>query len=611
MMQAETLIHGSRSRKRSRNPSQQFLRYRNDSIEESVRNLLERDDLNDDIIRQFCAGAPITTDPHILTRLYRKRRQEIYELLKQLETGGARIDEYGRLVKSDNTAPPQRPIPPVPLEQPHAIPDPVDENQQINIALAEEQAAVAVIARAVQRYREDGVNVESLRLVQVRPPLDPRPHNNVPVAQARRPQGLPQRHNAVPPQHQPAPNRLTLRRIFIAAATVVTAFVCTLLQTLPLWHTHRTMDMQSDEEFLSVFANRRDFLMHYKDCPGLHRATTSTRFSWQGSEDQQTGKPYRATIFDFLHRLLTISLDIIDMLTKGLLYNFIKSSGCDEGVLHIPAQSETQIILGNSLNVTWFLPCRPPSGLHILAAPKTTCAAEQICFRGIHDGLISDRQIQDTIRLGSQLIEEGNDHFDIHFDITILQKRLASVIKTLKTLIRDQYIQGAEMEPVAFRVSAVGSIHGDGVSFHSNRASSNYLTRLLNHSNYIRWMERAERRNELAETTSLPWPFNSLARPVRDTCNLLADLEADPRFLIQSTIFLSEGGGIDFQGGTALFVDYDEYRKHTQKIRRGIAVEGSRGRILISSGGLENLRCRLPTRSGVRATIQIWWHHPG
>jgi hypothetical protein len=225
--------------------------------------------------------------------------------------------------------------------------------------------------------------------------------------------------------------------------------------------------------------------------------------------------------------------------------------------------------------------------------------------------LISDRQIQDTIRLGTELIVGGGDHFDIHYDVAILQKRLASVIKTLKTLIHDQYIHHAEMEPVAFRVSAVGSIHGDGVSFHSNRAASNYLTRLLNSTNYIRWMERAEMRNELAETTSLPWPFNNLARPVRDTCNLLADLEADPSFSVQSTIFLSEGGGIDFQGGTALLVDYDEYRKSTRKIRRGIAVEGSRGRILISTGGLENLRCRLPTRSGVRATIQIWWHHVG
>jgi hypothetical protein len=88
----------------------------------------------------------------------------------------------------------------------------------------------------------------------------------------------------------------------------------------------------------------------------------------------------------------------------------------------------------------------------------------------------------------------------------------------------------------------------------------------------------------------------------------MADTEADPRFAIHTSIFLSEGAGKDFAGGVSLYVD--DHRSNSnprQKIQRGVSIDGHRGRIVVSTGGLENRRCRLPTRAGIRAVLQIWW----
>ena len=42
-------------------------------------------------------------------------------------------------------------------------------------------------------------------------------------------------------------------------------------------------------------------------------------------------------------------------------------------------------------------------------------------------------------------------------------------------------------------------------------------------------------------------------RPVRDACHLMADLEADPRFSIHTSVFLSNGAGGDYRGGVSLY----------------------------------------------------------
>ena len=92
----------------------------------------------------------------------------------------------------------------------------------------------------------------------------------------------------------------------------------------------------------------------------------------------------------------------------------------------------------------------------------------------------------------------------------------------------------------------------------------------------------------------------------------MADLEADPDFVVHTSVFLSDAAGIQYAGGTALYVDdHPSNAIPRNKIQRGVSIDGSRGRIVVSSGGAENRRCRLPTRAGIRAVLQIWWNCTG
>ena len=87
-------------------------------------------------------------------------------------------------------------------------------------------------------------------------------------------------------------------------------------------------------------------------------------------------------------------------------------------------------------------------------------------------------------------------------------------------------------------------------------------------------------------------------------------MEADPNFSIYTSVFLTTGAGFDFRGGTTLYVDDDDTTlgsKRRSKIKRGLVIDGSEGRVIVSTGGLENKRCRLPIREGVRTELQIWW----
>ena len=119
-------------------------------------------------------------------------------------------------------------------------------------------------------------------------------------------------------------------------------------------------------------------------------------------------------------------------------------------------------------------------------------------------------------------------------------------------------------------------------------------------------MEETKAQNSEAAYTIGPFG----PRVIRDTCNLMGDLEADPRFHVHTLVFLSHGAGWDYQGGVALYADSHRSNANPRKkIRRGITVDGSRGRIVVSTGGLENRRCRMPTRAGIRAALQIWWSY--
>ena len=44
-----------------------------------------------------------------------------------------------------------------------------------------------------------------------------------------------------------------------------------------------------------------------------------------------------------------------------------------------------------------------------------------------------------------------------------------------------------------------------------------------------------------------------------------------------------------------------------QTVKRGLLVDSSRGGVIISTGGEDNPRCRLPMREGVRVDLHVWW----
>jgi hypothetical protein len=90
----------------------------------------------------------------------------------------------------------------------------------------------------------------------------------------------------------------------------------------------------------------------------------------------------------------------------------------------------------------------------------------------------------------------------------------------------------------------------------------------------------------------------------------MADMEANSSFAIHTSIFLSNGAGADYQGGVFLYATMMKYKILENAFRRGLAIDGTRGRIVVSSGGRENRRCRLPTRAGIRSVLQIWWNVP-
>ena len=89
-----------------------------------------------------------------------------------------------------------------------------------------------------------------------------------------------------------------------------------------------------------------------------------------------------------------------------------------------------------------------------------------------------------------------------------------------------------------------------------------------------------------------------------------ADLEVDPRFAVRTSVFLTEGAGSEYRGGVTLFMDdHPANGNPREKIHRGVTIDGTKGRVIVNSGGIENRHCRLPTRAGLRSVLEIWWDY--
>ena len=373
---------------------------------------------------------------------------------------------------------------------------------------------------------------------------------------------------------------LTLRRICFAVAFVLGAFAIVILQTIPVFNDEKTPDPRF-EKVLHEILNVKDFRTHVNLCGSPNR------------NEETEG---------------TTRMD------------------CADGVLHVPSVEQlVQIYESDSnvtsdtpyskgVNVSWYHSCvlsESPSSTCILrrevGLSNHTCQEgpkEPSCFRGIHDGMITNTEVDGLLELGASLVQNGGDHLTIYDDATALQASSPSIVSKLETLLRTQYFL-PKLNPVAFRIHL--ALPFDRAAIHKHSMSkTRLLLRSVNTSVYHDWGKQILHTNSWAKMFISPLLRSPL---FKDPCILLSEMAVNNSYAFQTSVFLSSGAGEDFTGGNFLFVDdHKSNVSNKKKIKRGVVIDGSKGRIVVSSGGDDNLRCRLPVRTGIRAVLQVWWN---
>jgi hypothetical protein len=414
--------------------------------------LLKRVSLTKEDISAFIHGvveAPHDVDPH--EQAYNDRRREIREQASQVASGDFEIDEDMRLVPTPSPSPPGIPLPPVGPGHP-APPHPADNDEEERRWLErEDHEAAEAIARAVQRYRQAGVPEEDFVLIRIAP----REQNSV---------------------------NFTFRRVCFAVLAVVTAFVCIMLQTLPLVRSVKHTNLAFDNRMRELL-HVRDFCKHVRHCDGVHRYE---RNSSRMQRLREKIKGHDAVV------------------------------NCADGVLHIPAKHllfdrlhdlsskhDDYDVLEpylNGVNVSWFLPCRsleeagPISQCFPGSNTLTRSAGVNACFRGVHDNLVASEEVDKVLQLGAHLIEAGGDHNEIYDEASLLSERIPSVVNTLKDLLHRQYSLEGQWDPVAFRVSVALPMDAAGVRLYRYMADS-LLERNINRTVRILTTCHSERRS--------------------------------------------------------------------------------------------------------------------
>ena len=93
------------------------------------------------------------------------------------------------------------------------------------------------------------------------------------------------------------------------------------------------------------------------------------------------------------------------------------------------------------------------------------------CFRGVHDDIISDEEIDNALRLGNNLILDGGDHFTIHYNVSHLERKIPTTMEKIQALLQETYhVNQDAVEPVAFRVYTVGPMDAHGVNLYRSPA---------------------------------------------------------------------------------------------------------------------------------------------
>jgi hypothetical protein len=404
-------------------------------------NLPANDDLNEDVVR-----TKMRSDFH-------QRRSEIRGLSEQLKSGEARIDEDGRLVPTEPPRPPRANLPPPPPPR---------------------------------RNNNDNMFEQLLQ-------ADAQAMNGNPGGGAIFPEEL--------GNEEGGGANLTFRRICFAVLAVVTAFVCVILQTLPLMQYSEAVDPNFDQ-LLHELLHVKFLKEHLRYCPQLDRQPPPLP-----PFNMKTVRSYR-----FWQERVWQALGLFS------------GANCDDGVVHIPAKHViSNSILHSSLEEAallepfhhgvdkiWNIPCYNPPNFeskiggevttpisrcypgwnssshpHKIDAqkecPNTDSATSPTshCFRGVHDDVISKYEVDQTLRLGNSLILNGGDHFDVHYDVSHLNQRIPSVVTKLERLLHERYNQ-SQFQPVAFRVQTAGPMDFYGVNlFQTSALTLNQTVSLL------------------------------------------------------------------------------------------------------------------------------------
>ena len=447
-----------------------------------------------------------------------------------------------------------------------------------------EKDAARVIKAAVERYRAKGVAEDEFEVLHVKPLVGGR-------------------------------QNIIGRRVLVALFCVVAAFFCVILQSFNFFdHRHLEVDAKFDP-LLYHLMNVKSLGEHLEDCQGLDRRVKlqKERRGWFGGVES-----YK---YDCADRVLHIPANHIlkeGNLTKGVLESYrngVNASWFHECVLR--DENETSCVLRRDFSVgkgncNAQIDSDADGNTNTCSALKAPPAA---CFRGVHDGIIGDDDVENVLDFAQFMVSTGYDEAAITTKTHLLEDHIPFIVDKLRRLFRDVY-GVSSIEPVAFQISVNFPIqfdlhtelqkekiqHESNVNIHKKdqKRFSKGIYRAFNVTLYQKWKQQVESMNSYSRF--------SFQRPFRDACVLIADLEASKNFAFHTSVSLSDGAGEDFSGGTTMFVDNHPFNVDPKKkVQRGLLVDSSKGRVIISTGGQDNPRCRLPMREGVRVDLHVWW----
>ena len=374
-----------------------------------------------------------------------------------------RIDEDGRLVRGTQP-PPQPPNANLPPPQPlvpgfddlggvGGLQEQQQQRQQQQQQWMEQERveAAEAIARAVQRYRAQGVPEDDFEVVVLTDPPTAGAGANGANANGAAVGGFGIGVGGFGPMGFGfGPNRrpLTLRRIVLALLGVASIAMYVAFRTMHLWQTPEKLDPHFDKLLHELLDVRWLIPTHLQECHGLHRSAMSSSSSSSSSSWFKWNNPH-----------------------------------CDEGVLHIPAkhvlaekyqqlssevQAEWLRPYAEGIDFSWTMPCSSSTTAEQQEKeeeekyPTESSSTSPLCFRGVHDNLIPETEVDRMFMLGFKLKRDGADHFDIHEDLHVA---LNNTLDILRELLTKRYaVDSGMLRPVAYRINIAGPMDGNGVN---------------------------------------------------------------------------------------------------------------------------------------------------